>query len=394
MVYVLNKSGNPIMPTERLGKVRRMLKSGQAKIVNRTPFTIQLTYEPETKVVQETTLGMDTGYENVGISVVTEKKELFSGQFKLRNDIQAKLETRRMYRRTRRGNKTRYRKARFLNRKKNYSDAPSIRHKVESHTRVLSFVSKFLPIDNLIIESGSFDTQKIKNPEIHGKGYQQGEQLGYQNVKEYVKARDGHNCYFHKKGKCVDRLEVHHIQFRSNGGSNAPKNLITLCEKHHKQVHSGKSELPNNLKHKRLRATSFMNTVNIRLKELLPDAVFTYGYETKQKRYQHNIEKSHTNDAFVIANGTIQQRIETKEYFFKRKNNRSLGKQRNGFAPSSRKQRYPIQPKDLIRYEGELYQAIGTQNKGKYVCFNIGEKRVAKSIKKLELIYYKRSLTA
>ena len=34
LVYVQNIAGAPLMPTRRLGKVRRMLNSGQAVIVN------------------------------------------------------------------------------------------------------------------------------------------------------------------------------------------------------------------------------------------------------------------------------------------------------------------------------------------------------------------------
>lgn len=41
-VYVLDRNGEPLMPTCRYGKVRRMLKSGQAKAVDTLPFTIQL----------------------------------------------------------------------------------------------------------------------------------------------------------------------------------------------------------------------------------------------------------------------------------------------------------------------------------------------------------------
>ena len=43
MVYVISKTGQPIMPTENHAKVRMLLKSGKAKVVKRTPFTIQLT---------------------------------------------------------------------------------------------------------------------------------------------------------------------------------------------------------------------------------------------------------------------------------------------------------------------------------------------------------------
>ena len=45
-VYVLDTNGKPLMPTCRFGKLRRMLKSGQARAVDTLPFTIQLTYEP------------------------------------------------------------------------------------------------------------------------------------------------------------------------------------------------------------------------------------------------------------------------------------------------------------------------------------------------------------
>ena len=42
VVYVLNKDGQPLMPTKRCGKVRRLLKQNEAKVIKRCPFTIQL----------------------------------------------------------------------------------------------------------------------------------------------------------------------------------------------------------------------------------------------------------------------------------------------------------------------------------------------------------------
>lgn len=44
-VYVLDKNGSPLMPTSRCGKVRKLLKNGEAKVVKREPFTIQLLKE-------------------------------------------------------------------------------------------------------------------------------------------------------------------------------------------------------------------------------------------------------------------------------------------------------------------------------------------------------------
>jgi len=58
------------MPTKRCGKVRRILKSGQAIVVNRCPFTIRLTYET-TNYTQPITLGVDTGTVHVALSATT-----------------------------------------------------------------------------------------------------------------------------------------------------------------------------------------------------------------------------------------------------------------------------------------------------------------------------------
>ena len=79
-VYVLNMRGQPLMPTTPR-KARILLKEDKAKVIKRTPFTIQLKYATgETK--QEITLGVDSGYENIGISAITEKKELYSAEVK------------------------------------------------------------------------------------------------------------------------------------------------------------------------------------------------------------------------------------------------------------------------------------------------------------------------
>jgi len=45
VVYVIAQDGTPLMPTERFGKVRWLLKEGRAKVVKKSPFTIQLQYE-------------------------------------------------------------------------------------------------------------------------------------------------------------------------------------------------------------------------------------------------------------------------------------------------------------------------------------------------------------
>ena len=278
------------MPTENHGKVRILLKQKKAKVIKRCPFTIQLLYN-STNYTQKVTLGVDSGSKHVGISVTTKDKVLFESNVELRNDIVNLLSTRRELRRSRRHRKCRYRKPRFNNRK--CGDGwlvPSVKQKVESHLTVIVKVHKILPVSNIIVETASFDIQKIKNPEISGTDYQQGEQLNFWNTREYVLFRDGHTCQC-CKGKSKDEiLNVHHIESRKTGGD-APNNLITLCKSCHTGYHKGDVKLPKTI-HRGMsfRDASFMGIMRWALYEKLKttysDVKLTYGYITKKYSYR------------------------------------------------------------------------------------------------------------
>ena len=117
MVYVLNKNGQPLMPTNRHGKVKHLLKDGKAKVIKRCPFTIKLMYD-STNHTQPLTLGVDTGSGTIGTAVSKDNGDIaYMSEIQLRNDITDKMTQRAKYRRNRRNSKTRYRKARWLNRK-------------------------------------------------------------------------------------------------------------------------------------------------------------------------------------------------------------------------------------------------------------------------------------
>ena len=299
MVYVVANDGQPLMPTERHGKVCRMLKSGMAKVVKKCPFTIQLQYESE-RNVQPVSLGVDAGSKHIGISATTKTKVLYESDVELRDDIVKLLATRRQLRRSRRSRKTRYRPVRFDNRKRKEGWlAPSIRQKIGSHLTVVANACKILPINQIIVETASFDIQKIKDPEIQGIEYQQGEQMDFWNIREYVLFRDGHICQC-CKGRSKDKiLNVHHIESRKTGG-NAPNNLITLCETCHKGYHNGTVILPKNIKHgMQFKDAAFMgimrwtfyNTLKEQYEPDIPVSM-TYGYLTKNTRIEHGYRKN------------------------------------------------------------------------------------------------------
>ena len=305
MVYVLNISGQPLMPTENHARVRILLKSGKARVVRRCPFTIQLLYKTS-DYTQEVSLGVDSGSRHIGLSATTKDKVLFESDVELRNDIVGLLSARRQNRRARRSRKTRYRKPRFNNRRrKDGWLAPSVQNKVDTHLTAVRRVHEILPVSSIIAEVASFDIQKIKNPAISGTDYQHGEQMGFWNVREYVLFRDGHKCQC-CHGKSKDKiLNVHHIESRKTGG-NAPANLITLCETCHTGYHKGIVKLPKTI-HRGMsfKDATFMGIMRWafynKLKETYSNVSLTYGYITKNTRIENNLPKDHYIDARCIS---------------------------------------------------------------------------------------------
>ncbi len=269
-------------------KARRLLKEKKAVVKRRTPFTVQLT-QATGETVQPVTLGVDAGSKSIGLSASTDKAELYASENELRTDVVDLLSTRRACR----PRKTRHRAPRFDNRVHN--------------------------------------KQKIKNQAIEGTQHQQGDQLGFWNVREYVLFRDGHKCC-HCRGKSKDPiLNVHHLESRKTGGD-APNNLITLCETCHKAYHAGKIVL----KQKRgqsfhdaafmgIMRRTFFNRLTAQHPEI--EVQNTCGYITKNNLIQHGVEKTHHADAFCIAGNFGAMRL--GDYFLQkqtRKHNRQIHK--------------------------------------------------------------------
>lgn len=334
-VYIINKNGQPLMPCKPQ-KARKLLKANKAEVVKYEPFTIKLKYG-SSGYKQPITLGIDTGSIHIGASASTKKHELYASETVMRSSnskasIISLLAKRLSLRRNRRSRKTRYRKARFLNRVHSKHKgwlAPSIENKIHVHLKLIADIHKILPITKVVVEVAQFDIQKIKNPDISGDEYQKGEQLGWANVREYVLFRDGHKCQC-CKGKSDDSiLNVHHIESRMTGG-NAPNNLVTLCETCHKGYHQGKIQLPKTIyRGMSFRDATFMGimrwTFYNRLKALYQDVKLTYGYITKNTRIRNGIVKTHTADAYCIAGNIDAERL-GYEYLRKqvRRHNRKL----------------------------------------------------------------------
>ena len=396
LVFVINKYGEPLMPCKPR-KARILLKENRAKVVKRTPFTIQLMYG-SSGYKQEIALGVDAGTKHIGLSATSKKKVLFEAEVLLRTDIVKLLSVRRALRSSRRSRKTRYRKPRFLNRTRSVGWlAPSVQHKVDSHIKMINKIHEILPVKRLIIEVAQFDTQLLKNPEMEGIEYQEGEQMGFWNAREYVLFRDKHKCQ-RCKGKSKDKvLSVHHMESRQTGGD-SPSNLITLCKTCHDYIHKHRLEDTMVRTVPPLRDATQLTVMRwfiyAGVKELYPEVQLIYGYITKRTRIESNLEKTHMLDARCISeNPTAAPPATTYLYKQVRQNNRQLHKMtitKGGYRKANKAERFVkgFQLFDKVNYEGTECFIFGRRKTGYFDLRKLDGTSIHKSasFKKLSLV--------
>jgi 5-methylcytosine-specific restriction endonuclease McrA len=381
VVYVINKHGKPLMPCSPR-KARILLKLGKAKVIRRTPFTIKLLYG-SSGYKQSLTHGIDTGSSEIGSAVVNDKEEvIYMSEITIRNDITKTMKSRATARRNRRNRKTRYRKARWANRKNSIKKdrfSPTMVSKFNSHLKEINFVKSILPITKLILETANFDPHLLKNPALHNEkikkwAYQRGTNYGFANTKAFVLDRDSYKCQ-HCKGKSKDKkLEVHHIIFRSNNGSDEPDNLITLCKTCHDAVHDRKiiingGKIKGNLKH----ATQ-MNSIRIQLLKRLPYAEETFGYITKEHRQLFELPKEHYIDAVVIACQGNPVTFKTDNVIYKRCVSKGDYQQTKGIRSEKKiptGKLFGFRKFDKVKYLGKEYFIKGRMSTGFAILMGI-----------------------
>ena len=449
-VYIISKNGERLMPTVRYGNVRHFRKDGKAIVFSRHPFTIQLTYDTS-EFVQPIEIGVDSGYEHVGVSVKSEKREYLSAQFDLLPDEKSRHDDCRKYRRTRR-NHLRYRKCRFLkNIKPEGWIAPSLSHKAEAQEQIIKNICAVAPINKVTVEVGQFDTALLKAMQTgqdipHGKDYQYGQLYFADNLRAAVFQRDNYICQICGKSAIKDKviLHTHHALFWKHRHANTLNELITVCD----HCHTPSNHQPGGKlwglepKVSRLEGATFMNIVRWKIiNDLIVslqgvEVCHTYGAVTSRKRKNNAINKSHAMDAYCIGDFLPLHQSVTEYYKKRRRNNRCLEKfydakiidtrdnsvksgkelscnRTNRREPRNskksfrkyrgtvvkhgsraiRKQRYFIQAGDMVSFKEYTVPCHGTMSGGKSILLLSAKesptgKAITASPKKVKLLYH------
>ena len=257
-----------------------------------------------------------------------------------------------------------------------------MKHKVQAHIDEIEFCKKILPVSDLILEVSQFDTALMKNPSLVNEkvkkwGYQQGFNYGYASRREAILHRDNYTCQCCGKKNC--RLEVHHIKFKSNGGTDDEENLITLCKECHDGVHAGTIELNKKpKKSKNLKYAVHMSIIRSWLLRKYHNAIETFGFVTSENRHNLKLEKDHYIDACVIASGGLK--FEPLDVIFYKlrvsKGDYKLSRGTRGEQKLPTGKICGFRKFDKVKYFGKEYFIKGRMSCGLTILMNIDGNKV------------------
>ena len=315
-IFCVDANKKPLAPVKP-SRARKLLDSGKAAVLKLYPFTIILKQAITYEVKTELALKIDPGSKFTGLAILNGNSVIWGAEIEHRGyAIKDALQKRRSIRGGRRARKTRYRKARFLNRKRAEVKgwlAPSLKHRVYTTMTWVERLRKIAPITALFQELVKFDFQKMENAEISGVEYQQGALMGYE-TKEYLLEKWNRTCAY--CGIKNVPLEVEHINPKSKGGSNRVSNLTLACVKCNKaksnkpieEFLAKKPELLKKIKAQAkapLRDAAAVNSTRWALANSLKNTGLTLkfgsGGQTKFNRITLGLPKTHWIDAACVG---------------------------------------------------------------------------------------------
>jgi 5-methylcytosine-specific restriction endonuclease McrA len=312
-VLVLDQQRRPLMPCTP-ARARLLLKQKKAAVWRRYPFTLILRVARPEAIVHPLRLKVDPGSRTSGLAVTndTTGELVWAAELTHRGEqVHKALQKRAAVRRGRRFRHTRYRKPRFLNRKRPKGWLPpSLLSRMRNLETWLVRLRRWSPISALSYEVARFDTQALQNPEIAGIAYQHGTLAGYE-LKEYLLLKWGHSCAYCQQTGVP--LQIEHLVPKTRGGSNRVSNLTLACpECNQKKGNRTAQEfgfpklqaqagLP-------LRDAAAVNSTRWALYERLQSSGLpietSTGGRTKWNRTQRNIPKAHWLDAANVGKST------------------------------------------------------------------------------------------
>jgi RRXRR protein len=240
-VMVVDAWRRPRVPIHP-GRARYLLRAGHAAVWRRYPFTVMFTPTPHrpharseaSPTVQQPVppampvesapslrVKIDPGSKTTGLAIVDivvhdphdssgiggkTGRVLWAAELTHRGDqVKERLLQRRVCRHSRRQRHTRYRPARFANRRRRAGWLPpSLESRIQNVVTWVERVRRHCPVGTISLELAKFDTQLLNKPEISGIEYQQGTLAGYE-IREYLLEKWGRRCAYCRRTDAPSR---------------------------------------------------------------------------------------------------------------------------------------------------------------------------------------------
>lgn len=217
-VFVLDANKQPQSPVHP-GRARLLLRSGEAAVYRRYPFTLILRRALPKTALEPLRLKIDPGAQTTGLALVNDAtgQVVWAAELAHRGfAVKGSLDERRAVRRSRRRRHTRYRPSRWANRRRERGWLPpSLASRMANVLTWASRLMRLCPLGAISLELVKFDLQALQNPEVAGVAYQQGELMGYE-LREYLLEKWQRRCLY--CGKTGVPLQIEHIVPRAKGG--------------------------------------------------------------------------------------------------------------------------------------------------------------------------------
>jgi 5-methylcytosine-specific restriction endonuclease McrA len=230
MVLVVDHERRPCAPVHP-GRSRHLLDRGRAAVLRRSPFTLILKAGERAEEPAPLRLKIDPGSKTTGLAVLNDVsgQVVWAAELAHRGQqVKARLDQRQACRRSRRQRHTRYRPARFLNRRRRAGWLPpSLESRISNTLTWVHRLRRRCPVGALALELVKFDPQLLQNAEISGVEYQQGDLAGYE-VREYLLEKFGRKCAYCRATNVP--LQIEHIVPKARDGSNRVSNLTIACK--------------------------------------------------------------------------------------------------------------------------------------------------------------------
>lgn len=328
-VLVVDTKLRPLMPC-RPARARLLLKTGRAAVLRRVPFTLVLKAAKPEAYVTPLRVKIDPGAKTTGMAVLNDGtgEVIWAAEITHRGDqVHKELTTRRGVRRSRRSRHTRYRAARWRNRRRQEGWLPpSLQSRVQNVLTWVRRLSRWCPVGAISFELVRFDMQLLQNPEITNLEYQRGTLFGTE-LRQYLLTKWGHHCAY-----CLATgvpLEIDHILPQSRGGSDRIANLVISCHtcnqaKGNQSLEDFLSDRPEALarvqeSHKApLKDAAVVNSARLALYERLKATGLPVetgsGGLTKWNRSTRGLPKEHWVDA-ACCGASTPARLQLKQVY-------------------------------------------------------------------------------